>query len=350
MKDDNNEIELIGSKINNESLNINNEDLDKTMENYDSGVGCFELKKFENIFMDSKNNKSTSSLSVDNSELESIYKDKNALKNYNKYNSNNNSTNNTSNNNFSININESTKEENRKIVGVELLKPKKKKRKNKNKKDKNENNQNEKAKNTNQGRKTKEESKTSTSKRNKFAKDNIFHKMKTYIFEFIINLINAKIKCVFKNQKYLIRKFNKEILRDVTIGFNIKLFKLKLRNLLNKNISDKYTTVNSNANKEILEKLEMNENFDKILNFTVKEAYEIFLSEDYEEIIIKEFEIDKCNIKFNNMKGVINKLRDEENEDDVYLRELEYYFLHIDLLMDENKIRKQRKEKLKLDD
>jgi hypothetical protein len=319
----------------------------------------FESFFTQNDYMNENDNENCSLFDENIEKYGSPFENLNeGIKKYFFLNANNNSTNNSSNPNSSININdsqnisnESIKEENGKIVGVELLKPKKKNRKNKNKKDKNENNQNEKAKNTNQGRKTKEESKTSTSKRNKFAKDNIFRKIKTnFINDFIINLINAKIKSVFGYQKYLVRKFNREIVTDVTIRFNLNLFDLQLRNLLNKNISDKYTTVNSNANKEILEKLEMNENFDKILNFTVKEAYEIFLSEDYEEIISMEFEIDKQNIKFNNMKGVINKLRDEENEDDVYLRELEHYFLNIYSLMDESKIRKQRKEKLKLDD
>jgi len=265
----------------------------------------------------------------------------------------NNSTNNNTNPNFSTNnndsqniFNENEDGEKELIIEIEEVKPKKKNKKNKNKKD-----ESEKIKNTNQGRKTKEESKTSNSKRNKYAKDNIFRKIKAnFINDFIINLINANIKSVFGYQKYLVRKFNREIVTDVTIKFNLILFNLQLRNLLNKNISDKYTTVNSDANKEILEKLEKNEKFDKILNFTIKEAYEIFLSEDYEEVILREFEIDKNNITFNNMKGVITKLREEENEDDVYLRDLEHYFINIYSLMDESKIRKQRKEKLKLDD
>ena len=259
--------------------------------------------------------------------------------------STNNSTNNSSNPNFSNNINESQSQNNflgnegqgkEYILAIELV---------------NENKKNEKIKKIKRGRKTKEESKTSNSKRNKYAKDNIFRKIKAnFINDFIINLINANIKSVFGYQKYLVRKFNREIVTDATIQFNLILFNLQLRNLLNKNISDKYTTVNSDANKEILEKLEKNEKFDKILNFTIKEAYEIFLSEDYEEVILREFEIDKNNITFNNMKGVITKLREEENEDDVYLRKLEHYFINIYSLMDESKIRKQRKEKLKLDD
>jgi len=268
-------------------------------------------------------------------------------------NSNNNSTNNSSNRNFSTNNNDSQnilidsiKEEKELFLEIEEVKPKKKNTKNKNKKDKNQ-----KIKKTNQGRKTKEESKLSNSIRNKYAKDNIFRKIKTnFINDFILNLINAKIKSVYGYQKYLVRKFNSEIVTDISIKFNLLLFNLKIKNLLNKNISNKYTTVNTDANKKILEQLEKNENFDKILNYTVKDAYEIFLSEDYEEIIFKEFDIDKENIFFNNMKRVIEKLRVEENEDDEYLRKLEIYFRNIYSLMDESKIRKSRKEKLKLDE
>ena len=268
-------------------------------------------------------------------------------------NSNNNSTNNSSNRNFSTNNNDSQnilidsiKEEKELFLEIEEVKPKKKNTKNKNKKDKNQ-----KIKKTNQGRKTKEESKLSNSIRNKYAKDNIFRKIKTnFINDFILNLINAKIKSVYGYQKYLVRKFNSEIVTDISIKFNLLLFNLKIKNLLNKNISNKYTTVNTDANKKILEQLEKNENFDKILNYTVIDVYEIFLSEDYKEIIFKEFDIDKENITFNNMTGVIEKLRVEENEDDVYLRGLEKYFRNIYSLMDESKIRKSRKEKLKLDE
>ena len=336
MIDEDCEIDLISSQSNNESEYINEEELDNKAKNFDSSGGfCFDIKNYEK-FLDAKNNISTSSISENDS---SIYKDKNALKKNNKgekncfyNNSNNCTTNNNSNSNFSNNINDSINEENRKILQVELLfiKP-----------------QNE----IKQGRKTKKELETSTSIKDKFAIDNIFRKIKTnYFNDFIINLINAKIKSVFGYQKYLIRKICKEIVKDTTIRFNLKLFDLKLSDLLSKDISKNYKTVQLNANKEILEKIENNEKFNKILNCKIIEIYLIFLSKDYKEIISENFEIDKNNITFNNMNGVIEKLRKEKNDNDEYLETLEYYFNNINLLIDESKARKQRKEKIKLDD
>ena len=171
-------------------------------------------------------------------------------------------------------------------------------------------------------------------KENKMLYTEFFVKIKIKFFNFLLNLINAKIKSVYGYQKYLVRKFNREIVTNISIGFNLLLFNLKIKNLLNlKKFSDKYTTVNTDANKKILEKLENNENFDKILNYSVKEVYKIFLSENYKKIIFNEFDIDKYNITFDNMKRIIEKLRFEENEDDEYLKELEKYFHNIYLWM-----------------
>ena len=81
-------------------------------------------------------------------------------------------------------------------------------------------------------------------KRNKYAKDNIARKIKTNFFNFfIVNLLNIIIKRVYGKQIYLVRKFNQQLVTDVSIEFNIDLFNSKIRNLLNQEISNKYKKI-----------------------------------------------------------------------------------------------------------
>ena len=107
------------------------------------------------------------------------------------------------------NLNNNQNEENNDIKIIEFGRYKSKKKKVKGKKP------------TNQGRKKKEKAMNCKTKGNKYAKDNIFRKIKTNFFnKFLISYINEKIKCVYKKQKYLVRKFNKALVTDVSIQFN----------------------------------------------------------------------------------------------------------------------------------
>ena len=89
-------------------------------------------------------------------------------------------------------------------------------------------------------------------KRTKDAKDNIARKIKTHFFNyFIVNLLNIIIKSVYGKQIYLVRKFNQQLVTDVSIEFNLDLFNSPIKNLLNQNNSNKYSTVGLNKNKSI---------------------------------------------------------------------------------------------------
>ena len=159
--------------------------------------------------------------------------------------------------------------------------------------------QNKEIKNTNQGRKTKIEAMNCVTKRNKFAKDNIFRKIKTNFFnKFLISYGNKKIDSFYQKQKYLIRKFNKALVTDVSIQFNIDLFNSKIRDLLNQEISNKYLTIDLDINKAILKSLEKNPEFNEFLNRSINEIYSLFINDNYKEIISNDFNIDKEKIHF----------------------------------------------------
>ena len=245
-------------------------------------------------------------------------------------------------NNISINLKEEKEEGEITDVCVDNQKKKKKKRERRKKEIKDK-------KPTNQGRKKKEEAMNCNTKRNKYAKDNIFRKIKSnFLNKFLVSYINEKIKCVYKKQKYLVRKYNKDLVNDVSILFNIDLFNSKIRNLLNQEISDKYSTVELDENKMILKELEKNPEFGEFLDYSVNDIYfNLFLNDNYKEIISNDFKIDKEEIDFENITGIIEELR-EQGENDEYLDRFNYYAHNINELMDESKKRSQRKPKINI--
>ena len=211
--------------------------------------------------------------------------------------------------------------------------------------------QEKKIKNTNKGRKTKIDAMNCVTKRNKFAKDNIFRKIKTnFLNKFLIGYGNLIIFSFYQKQKYLIRKFNKALVTDVSIQFNIDLFNSKIRDLLNQEISNKYSTIDLEVNKAILKNLEKNPEFNEFLNRSINEIYSLFINDNYKEIISNDFNIDKEKIHFENLAGTIEELR-EQGYDEKYLEQFKHYAQNINLLMDKTKKRSPRnKNKIKIID
>ena len=182
-------------------------------------------------------------------------------------------------------------------------------------------------------------------KRDKFAKDNIARKIKTnFINKFLVNLINIIIKIVFGKQIYLIRKFNKALVTNVSIQFNLDLFNSPIKNLLNQNNSNKYSTVGLNKNKSILRNLENNSEFNEILNITVNKIYSIFLNDNYKEIISNIFNIDKKEIYFENITGKIKELKEQEEEEE-YIERFKFFAYNINEVFDKSKKRKPKNSK-----
>ena len=182
-------------------------------------------------------------------------------------------------------------------------------------------------------------------KRDKFAKDNIARKIKAiFINKFLVNLINIIIKIVFGKQIYLIRKFNKALVTNVSIQFNLDLFNSPIKNLLNQNNSNKYSTVGLNKNKSILRNLENNSEFNEILNITVNKIYSIFLNDNYKEIISNIFNIDKKEIYFENITGKIKELKEQEEEEE-YIERFKFFAYNINEVFDKSKKRKPKNSK-----
>ena len=163
--------------------------------------------------------------------------------------------------------------------------------------------------------------------RNKFAKDNINKKIKRLFLQcFLPKLIQtiSDTKNIFTIR---IKKFNKEIVSQTNIGFNIELFNLTLRELLKTKISKKYKIIQTrpnenvcspNENEKILNLIEQINDFKILLDMKLKEIYKIFIKNKEEFIKIMK---SKFNIYFkNNFEYYVNSEKDQK-----YREKLLYY-------------------------
>ena len=182
----------------------------------------------------------------------------------------------------------------------------------------------------------------SNTNRNKFAKDNINKKIKRFFLQcFLSELIQtiSKTKNISINK---IKKFNKEIVSQTNITFNIDLFNLTLRELLKTEISKKYKNENiysSNENEKISNLLEQMNDFKILLDMKLKEIYKIFIKnkEDFNEIMKTKFNIDFDK----NFEYYVNSQNDQK-----YREKLLFYGNNYEKeFLNEKNARKLRKRK-----
>jgi hypothetical protein len=189
----------------------------------------------------------------------------------------------------------------------------------------------------------------SNTKRNKFAKDNINKKIKIFFLHcFLSELIQTISKTIIK-----IKKFNKKIISQTNIIFNIDLFNLTLRELLKTKISKKYKIIQTrpnenvcspNENEKILNLIEQINDFKILLDMKLKEIYKIFIKNKEEFIKIMK---SKFNIYFkNNFEYYVNSEKDQK-----YREKLLYYGNNYENeYLNEKEARKLRKRKNLIDE
>ena len=137
----------------------------------------------------------------------------------------------------------------------------------------------------------------SNTKRDKFAKDNINKKIKRFFLQCFLSELIQTI-CKTKNIHTIkILKFNKEVVSQTNITFNIDLFNLTWRELLKTKISKKYKNENiysPNENEKVSNLLEQMNDFKILLDMKLKEIYKIFIKnkEEFNEIMKTKFNID----------------------------------------------------------
>ena len=185
--------------------------------------------------------------------------------------------------------------------------------------------------------------------RNKFAKDNINKKIKRLFLQCFLSKLIQTISDTKNIFTIRIKKFNKEIVSQTNIGFNIELFNLTLRELLKTKISKKYKIIQTrpnenvcspNENEKILNLIEQINDFKILLDMKLKEIYKIFIKNKEEFIKIMK---SKFNIYFkNNFEYYVNSEKDQK-----YREKLLYYGNNYEKeFLNEKKARKLRKSDL----
>ena len=97
------------------------------------------------------------------------------------------------------------------------------------------------------GRKKKNSSSSIQSKRNKFSKDNLIHKLKTMFYQkFLIILMNNLISLCCLGIDVKIRKVNSDYIKDLTINLNLDILKKTIADYFSLEISKKYTKHENN--------------------------------------------------------------------------------------------------------
>ena len=163
--------------------------------------------------------------------------------------------------------------------------------------------------------------------RNKFAKDNINKKIKRFFLQCFLSKLIQTISDTKNIFTIKIKKFNKEIVSQTNICFNIELFNLTLRELLKTKISKKYKIIQTrpnenvcspNENEKILNLIEQINDFKVLLDMKLKEIYKIFTKNKEEFIKIMK---SKFNINFKyNFEYYVNSEKDQK-----YREKLLYY-------------------------
>ena len=104
--------------------------------------------------------------------------------------------------------------------------------------------------------------------------DNIKRKVKTHFHNYIIRLLNSKLKIKQGKEQLKFAKMKSEITQNITVEYNRNLFKKKIKDILIE-VSDKYQ--NKNINSEcidyIMENRELNSSIVNLLNMTYEEMY-----------------------------------------------------------------------------
>ena len=154
---------------------------------------------------------------------------------------------------------------------MKLLNQKRKRNRNKNKENENENEEEKK-----RGRRKKGDD--SDRKHGKYAPDNIMKKIKSKLFDKIINFINRIAnKADQKSKKEIFKKLDYKYTNQMKKELDLDLLNSPLKDILMKDISPKYTNLDPNSNRVNLEKILENKKNDEIIMFVLNLSFREFI-------------------------------------------------------------------------
>ena len=177
----------------------------------------------------------------------------------------------------------------------------------------------------------------------KHSDDNLRRKTKHIVLKYTQIFINKKIEKLYNgnigNGRFIkkLLTLNKKQKSDATISYNQNFLNKTLGDIFSDGISSKFTNFNNTHNKEVIEALmnEEDENlktcFRNLFNCTFVQCMKHFRGEEiFQELI--------------GMKSFY-EIKDELNEDQEYIKELEYYINHFEEIIMRKKARVSNKKR-----
>ena len=155
----------------------------------------------------------------------------------------------------------------------------------------------------------------------KCSMDNQIRKIKIHFFKFSVKLINDCIKKEFNRQIHALRNISKKITSDITIKKNNIFFNMKIGDILNMEINNKYKTIDLDENKTQINKIRMKNDktplTNELLDMNFKKMYEFFIDDEKKSYLKKRYGL----IKAKNLNDFLNDLK-EKGADENYIQSL----------------------------
>ena len=183
-----------------------------------------------------------------------------------------------------------------------------------------------------------------TGAHNKFSDDNIRKKCKHIVLNILFNFINEKINKKYNNQqgKGIFAKkllaINQKQKSDASILFNKDFLNKSIGDIFSEKISGKYTNFPPYHNKFLINFLKKDEEKDdnKYFQILFNLSFLDCLKHFRKSIYIKELD---------GMKN-IELLKEQFNDNEEYLKLLNYYFMNYENIINRKKIRKANKKQI----
>ena len=165
-----------------------------------------------------------------------------------------------------------------------------------------------------------EENRKNKKTHDKSSTDNLLRKIQVHYMSFIICFINAILKELNYNQRFL--KINYEFKKNVNKDFFESLKTKSLSYIINNEISDKYKTTDKNMNYIIYEKIKDNQILNNILEANYLDIFKNYYYKSVNNINLAKYGIEKEINLPNNVKMYKNFIKKIFKEDKEYARNL----------------------------
>ena len=187
----------------------------------------------------------------------------------------------------------------------------------------------------------------------KYSPDNIMKKIKLKLFESIVSFINRIVnKNNEKSKREIFKKLDYKYIKKLKQDTDLKLLNSTLKDILLKDISPKYTSLNPNSNRVKLEEILQNEKNDEIIMFALNLSFREFidllcLKKEFKDIEgSKKIETNRIHRLITNLPRIDSLIDDiSKINDKVYLSHFIFHLYNYEQWFLTKKGRKGRNSK-----